>query len=973
MTRAEWHQLLKDWFLVPRYPCVYILGSFARHVTLYSQQVRALNLVAGLVETGEISEGRDVVVVGGGAAGLTAAAAAARRKANVVVLEALEDLMELQGNNRQRWLHPYIYDWPDVDPNKHESDLPFLNWKADYAESVARTITKEWERLAGLWNIDVRLNTESVQIDSGDHETVISWKDETERETHIKHGALIILAVGFGLEPTTEYGDSYWAEDNIDGSFRPVSPDQRWLVSGFGDGALTDLIRLCLRRFRHGEILQLFENVIGIRDIKDQLRDMHASPSATAGQLTKAFQKLAMRDLIDTLRPRVRRHGPKLFLAGKDLNPYGPSASILNRLVVCVLQNMGAFTLLLGPVNVKGIKPGKNGYDVPLGKGKVEPFNRIILRHGPTPGGLEKQFDPIADACEKLSERWKNLSMRQDKTRTKLWPDDFYGTRADSAPVSAWIQNVSIEQFSFTNKEIAIVGPKIMTEEVVTESTMAITGPPLEVQFAHGAKKFGVRASAVEVIKRIRNDGVATLDYVIRDLSLLSGELKGIRFYYQSIVGQVGRPILDVDARRVGLHWEDDPAPSIQSNDFESIMAATRERLRKLAGTVWFDRPRTEADPPLSFGWSVTMLGADALSLWEYNQIYSMEDRVHINGEILDHPTEYLARVVWFPVETLKLAITLPSRSPGPAFPGYFLLDDNQSIPVEDVIRGGLLQIYPPPDCVAQLPTDRWKRQEADALVQGGQFTRVSPLTWELTVPRPEVGSCYSLDWHLPGGPQVEEDQLERETSAFRRQLLSYRNGRLRGKGNSKVRKLIAELAEKICDKYGGDETDENVTISMLTYDEESQRLRFVDGSLNGRRPSEDMWNLWLPFGAGLAGACFKQQADFPFIYFAPENGETRIGPETYLPLPGQVQHNVLLAIPLTHPEYTASQDSGTFETARLRIAVLDIGSDSSRTKLREFRGSNMTQNFQELVGWSRAFVESLVSALREVRDRADA
>jgi hypothetical protein len=34
------------WFSVPRYKNVYVLGSFGEHVTLFSQQVRALNLIA---------------------------------------------------------------------------------------------------------------------------------------------------------------------------------------------------------------------------------------------------------------------------------------------------------------------------------------------------------------------------------------------------------------------------------------------------------------------------------------------------------------------------------------------------------------------------------------------------------------------------------------------------------------------------------------------------------------------------------------------------------------------------------------------------------------------------------------------------------------------------------------------------------------------------------------------------------------
>src|SRR5271155_5680130 len=109
---ADWESLLRR-FSVPSFPGVYVLGCFARYQTLYSQQVRALNLIAAMCETGHLRQGTRLAVVGAGAAGLTAAAAGAYRGASVTLLEQLEGPMEIQRNNRQRWLHPRIYDWPD--------------------------------------------------------------------------------------------------------------------------------------------------------------------------------------------------------------------------------------------------------------------------------------------------------------------------------------------------------------------------------------------------------------------------------------------------------------------------------------------------------------------------------------------------------------------------------------------------------------------------------------------------------------------------------------------------------------------------------------------------------------------------------------------------------------------------------------------------------------------------------------------
>jgi hypothetical protein len=51
---------------VPGYPGVYVLGCFARYVTLYSQQVRAINLIAALCEDGQIHKDTKVAVIGAG-------------------------------------------------------------------------------------------------------------------------------------------------------------------------------------------------------------------------------------------------------------------------------------------------------------------------------------------------------------------------------------------------------------------------------------------------------------------------------------------------------------------------------------------------------------------------------------------------------------------------------------------------------------------------------------------------------------------------------------------------------------------------------------------------------------------------------------------------------------------------------------------------------------------------------------------
>src|SRR6266852_714846 len=239
-AQTDWPALL-DRFSVPGYNGIYVLGCFARYLTLYSQQVRALNLITALLQTKTLTARMSVAIVGGGAAGLTAAAAAAYKGASVTLFEQLEGPMELQRNNRQRWLHPRIYDWPEPGWENDKADLPLITWSAGYGESVALQIERYWKRLQE----DLRINAKwlsTVTITRRNDTNILMWQEQGKPGKRDVFD-LIVLAVGFGLEPEGEGQRSYWDEDDLDGSFRRrTDKPKKWLISGCGDGGLTDLM-----------------------------------------------------------------------------------------------------------------------------------------------------------------------------------------------------------------------------------------------------------------------------------------------------------------------------------------------------------------------------------------------------------------------------------------------------------------------------------------------------------------------------------------------------------------------------------------------------------------------------------------------------------------------------------------------------------------------------------------------------------
>jgi hypothetical protein len=59
--------------LIPDTHSVFVLGSFEQRVTVFAQQVRALNLVDAILSRGLLQNTGSVAIVGGGAAGITAA------------------------------------------------------------------------------------------------------------------------------------------------------------------------------------------------------------------------------------------------------------------------------------------------------------------------------------------------------------------------------------------------------------------------------------------------------------------------------------------------------------------------------------------------------------------------------------------------------------------------------------------------------------------------------------------------------------------------------------------------------------------------------------------------------------------------------------------------------------------------------------------------------------------------------------
>lgn len=363
-------------FRINTEPTLYTIGSFDRHVTVLSQQTRALNLAWALVESGTIPTWQDkrkarIAIVGAGFAGLTLAAALRLKHAcaDVVLFEERDALLPLQQGSDTRWLHPHIYDWPIEGSEASAAMLPVLNWTAGRASDVVVQVLGEWGRvmsdLPKNFGLTLYCNTRHLQIASCKADARHAQLEWVGEERNVKDGAwpqstsakgdsdrfdVVILAVGFGVET----GDpSYWRNENF-GQPSLNRPRATYLVSGQGDGAMIDLFRVRISQFRQDRILEeLFGDkpalIAELKKLKDLFRQDYPAiyqrfealntGTSTAGQMAEVIAALGRRLRRDTdavLRLKVRS-------LADLLEPATSRMSFQNALLTYVLYKCGGF------------------------------------------------------------------------------------------------------------------------------------------------------------------------------------------------------------------------------------------------------------------------------------------------------------------------------------------------------------------------------------------------------------------------------------------------------------------------------------------------------------------------------------------------------------------------------------------------------------------------------------------------------
>ncbi|HEY1754207.1 MAG TPA: hypothetical protein VGG72_02340 [Bryobacteraceae bacterium] len=231
----------------------YSIAGKYNPASIKDQMVRAVALIDRAIFHKVLDNPRKLLVVGAGAAGASAAFRGCEHKINTTLVERNTSPFERQRNS-SRVVDPTEFDWPA--PHWRDAGMPGLPLL--FERGPASAIAARWQEVYDQRERDdiyltVRTRTlfvRSMQLPDGRH--VALFQDVDSKDNHWEEFDFVLNCAGPGEEQVS-LGDSkyasylFWADDKLEadnfGLPSPL-PQPRILISGGGDGALQDFLRI---------------------------------------------------------------------------------------------------------------------------------------------------------------------------------------------------------------------------------------------------------------------------------------------------------------------------------------------------------------------------------------------------------------------------------------------------------------------------------------------------------------------------------------------------------------------------------------------------------------------------------------------------------------------------------------------------------------------------------------------------------
>ena len=437
-----------------------------------------------------------------------------------------------------------------------------------------------------------------------------------------------------------------------------------------------------------------------------------------------------------------------------------------------------------------------------------------------------------------------------------------------------------------------------------------------------GANRLGFSIRRLGCKKVIQADGQSDVEYVFEHLAAQDRPLARMQFRFDTKIGIVGEPRIEVRAAGPRVVWESARPRAVDGLAVESIV----EAFRRVDGFIVFDPP-LDPGQTADFVLRFSVLNGDATDALEFFLLYPPHNRADVGGAEFSKPTEYIFRPVWWPVDQMDLDLTIPHRPEGSLYLRHYVCA-TKAAPAR---RNGGEITYP------ETKLADWKFTGKSEIV----LSKARTVRVQQSIRAPRIGTAVSLKWCFAHDPKQTDEMLvaEEPTKAIRAALLEARKEFERWRRNQPVGAWVEVFIKEAAYLEGllRISRDGHFDVSVMTFDVVSGHLRIVAGVQDGRPLSPRRWNLTLRPGIGNAGACFKRGCEQ--LLYEPSVADPN-KPSYYLPiLDASERHQSLLSVPAFEASWLDGvhrrrTKATTAEARRNLVAIVNLGTTSQSSRL---------------------------------------